>query len=40
MIVLPIMCYNQVQVILGAILAQKYREKIAASQSESVDAKA
>ncbi|MCK0165723.1 bile acid:sodium symporter [Marinobacter sp. S6332] len=29
MIVLPIMCYNQVQVILGAILAEKYREKIA-----------
>ncbi|MFO8142695.1 MAG: bile acid:sodium symporter family protein [Marinobacter sp.] len=28
MIVLPIMCYNQIQVIVGAILAQKYREKI------------
>lgn len=28
MIVLPIMCYNQIQVILGAILAQKYRAKI------------
>ncbi|MGO1462236.1 MAG: bile acid:sodium symporter family protein [Marinobacter sp.] len=34
MIVLPIMCYNQVQVILGAILAQKYHDKIAASHSE------
>lgn len=32
MIVLPIMCYNQVQVIVGAILAQKYRDKIAESQ--------
>lgn len=28
MIVLPIMCYNQIQIIVGAILAQKYREKI------------
>ncbi|WP_323751049.1 bile acid:sodium symporter family protein [Marinobacter sp.] len=28
MIVLPIMCYNQIQVIVGAILAQKYRVKI------------
>lgn len=28
MIVLPIMCYNQVQVIVGAILAQKYRAMI------------
>ncbi|QFS87185.1 MULTISPECIES: bile acid:sodium symporter family protein [unclassified Marinobacter] len=28
MIVLPIMCYNQIQVIVGAILAQKYRAKI------------
>lgn len=38
MIVLPIMCYNQVQIILGAILAQKYREKIAASHSEEEEA--
>ncbi len=28
MIVLPIMCYNQIQVILGAILAQRYRAKM------------
>jgi sodium/bile acid cotransporter 7 len=28
MIVLPIMCYNQIQVILGAMLAQHYRRKI------------
>src|SRR5690554_73520 len=28
MIVLPIMCYNQIQVIVGAILAQKYRVRI------------
>lgn len=28
MIVLPIMCYNQIQVIVGAILAQQYRKKI------------
>jgi sodium/bile acid cotransporter 7 len=34
MIVLPIMCYNQVQVILGAILAEKYREKIAEAKKE------
>lgn len=38
MIVLPIMCYNQVQVILGAILAQKYREKIAESKSTETEA--
>ncbi|MBW7469780.1 bile acid:sodium symporter family protein [Marinobacter sp. M216] len=31
MIVLPIMCYNQIQVIVGAILAQRYRAKIDAS---------
>lgn len=37
MIVLPIMCYNQIQVILGAILAQKYREKIDASHSEKAE---
>ncbi|WP_309044496.1 bile acid:sodium symporter family protein [Marinobacter sediminicola] len=37
MIVLPIMCYNQVQVILGAILAKRYREKIAESQSAPSD---
>lgn len=28
MIVLPIMCYNQIQVIVGAILAQRYRARI------------
>lgn len=28
MIVLPIMCYNQIQVIIGAMLAQHYRKKI------------
>jgi sodium/bile acid cotransporter 7 len=28
MIVLPIMCYNQIQVIVGAILAERYRAKI------------
>lgn len=28
MIVLPIMCYNQIQVIVGAILAQRYRQRI------------
>jgi sodium/bile acid cotransporter 7 len=33
MIVLPIMCYNQIQVIVGAILAQKYREKIQQAKS-------
>ncbi|MBZ2168164.1 bile acid:sodium symporter family protein [Marinobacter sp. F4216] len=32
MIVLPIMCYNQIQVIVGAILAQKYRAKIDAAE--------
>ncbi|OHY82902.1 bile acid:sodium symporter family protein [Marinobacter sp. AC-23] len=37
MIVLPIMCYNQVQVILGAILAQKYREKIAESKAAETE---
>ncbi|MBQ0815690.1 MAG: bile acid:sodium symporter, partial [Marinobacter sp.] len=40
MIVLPIMCYNQVQVILGAILAQKYRDKIAESRSAQAQAEA
>lgn len=35
MIVLPIMCYNQIQVIVGAILAKKYREKIEGSNAES-----
>jgi len=29
MIVLPIMCYNQIQVIVGAILARRYRDRIA-----------
>ncbi|MCK7548366.1 bile acid:sodium symporter family protein [Marinobacter koreensis] len=39
MIVLPIMCYNQIQVIVGAILARKYREKIeAAHQSVAAHA--
>ncbi|WP_417531401.1 bile acid:sodium symporter family protein [Marinobacter lipolyticus] len=33
MIVLPIMCYNQIQVIVGAILAKKYREKIEAASA-------
>lgn len=28
MIVLPIMCYNQIQVIIGALLAQRYRQRI------------
>ncbi len=28
MIVLPIMCYNQIQVIVGAMLAQHYRKRI------------
>ncbi|MDO6442266.1 bile acid:sodium symporter family protein [Marinobacter sp. 2_MG-2023] len=37
MIVLPIMCYNQVQIILGAILAQKYRDKIAESRSAQTE---
>ncbi|MDO3722108.1 bile acid:sodium symporter family protein [Marinobacter sp. chi1] len=32
MIVLPIMCYNQIQVIVGAMLAQKYRAKIDAAE--------
>jgi sodium/bile acid cotransporter 7 len=42
MIVLPIMCYNQIQVIVGAILAQKYRQKIenAANTSRSTAAHA
>ncbi len=33
MIVLPIMCYNQIQVIVGAVLAQKYRQRIGDRQS-------
>lgn len=32
MIVLPIMCYNQIQVIVGAMLAQRYRRLIDAEQ--------
>lgn len=32
MIVLPIMCYNQIQVIVGAILAQRYKAKIEAKK--------
>ncbi len=35
MIVLPIMCYNQIQVIVGAILARKYREKIEQARASS-----
>lgn len=31
MIVLPIMCYNQVQIIVGAMLAQRYRRLIDAA---------
>jgi sodium/bile acid cotransporter 7 len=33
MIVLPIMCYNQIQIIIGAILAKKYRHKIESAKS-------
>ncbi|MDV2079145.1 bile acid:sodium symporter family protein [Marinobacter xestospongiae] len=33
MIVLPIMCYNQIQVIVGAILAERYRRRIEAAQA-------
>ncbi|HTN34962.1 MAG TPA: bile acid:sodium symporter family protein [Marinobacter sp.] len=36
MIVLPIMCYNQIQVIVGAILAQKYRARIEGAKDNSV----
>lgn len=35
MIVLPIMCYNQIQVIIGAMLAQSYRKRIEAARSAS-----
>jgi len=35
MIVLPIMCYNQIQVIVGAMLAQKYRSKIEAASASA-----
>ncbi len=35
MIVLPIMCYNQTQIILGAILARKYRGWIEQSQAKA-----
>lgn len=34
MIVLPIMCYNQIQVIVGAILAQRYRTRIEAAGNQ------
>lgn len=34
MIVLPIMCYNQIQVIVGAMLAQRYRRLIEADAAE------
>ena len=37
MIVLPIMCYNQIQVILGAILAQRYRAKMDSLNSTAED---
>jgi sodium/bile acid cotransporter 7 len=33
MIVLPIMCYNQIQVIVGAMLAQAYRRRIEAASA-------
>lgn len=35
MIVLPIMCYNQIQVIVGAVLAQQYRQRIEQSHRTS-----
>lgn len=35
MIVLPIMCYNQIQVILGALLAQRYRAKMDQQSADS-----
>ncbi len=35
MIVLPIMCYNQIQVILGAMLAQRYRARMDANEAEA-----
>ncbi|TGN41714.1 bile acid:sodium symporter family protein [Marinobacter confluentis] len=38
MIVLPIMCYNQIQVIVGAMLAQHYRKKIADAGSATENA--
>lgn len=38
MIVLPIMCYNQIQVIIGAILAQKYSDRISAKEPAAPDA--
>ncbi|MGM0569082.1 bile acid:sodium symporter family protein [Marinobacter sp.] len=34
MIVLPIMCYNQIQVIVGAMLAQRYRRLIDAAEEQ------
>lgn len=34
MIVLPIMCYNQIQVIVGAMLAQRYRRLIEAQDAQ------
>nr|WP_319802596.1 bile acid:sodium symporter family protein [Marinobacter nitratireducens] len=37
MIVLPIMCYNQIQVIVGAILAQKYRARIDAEEHKGAE---
>jgi sodium/bile acid cotransporter 7 len=33
MIVLPIMCYNQIQVIVGAMLARRYRRLIEAGSA-------
>lgn len=38
MIVLPIMCYNQIQIIVGAVLAQRYRRKIEQQVSAAKDA--
>ena len=35
MIVLPIMCYNQIQVIVGAMLAQRYRRLIESAANAS-----
>lgn len=35
MIVLPIMCYNQIQVIVGAMLAQRYRRLIDQADEQS-----
>ncbi|MCK7543089.1 bile acid:sodium symporter [Marinobacter bryozoorum] len=39
MIVLPIMCYNQIQVIVGAMLAQRYRRLIEAANEPAAAGK-